>query len=184
MQIILASKSPRRKELLEQLDLSFEVKSADVDETMDVNIDVYQNVMNVAYSKGLEVFKMNPESLVISADTIVVLDGVIYGKPKDNMDAFMMLTKLNNKTHSVITGVTIINKDQKSVFYVESFVTFKNNTDEEILDYVKTKEPLDKAGSYAIQGIGKCLVDNFSGDLNNIIGLPLDKVKEELKKFI
>ena len=177
MKIILASASPRRKDLLSELIEDFECKSSDIEEVFDDKLSVYENVMKVAYDKGDYIHKLNADSLVISADTIVTLDGEVFGKPKDPLDAYMMLKKLINKAHSVITGVCVIYKDQKISYYEESFVYMKDASDEQILDYVKTKEPLDKAGSYAIQGLGSSLIDKYEGDYNNIVGLPLKRLK-------
>jgi septum formation protein len=184
MELILASSSPRRKEILNKFNYSFKVIPSNSDEVMDKKLNVYDNVLNVSYKKAISVFKDHLDSIVLSCDTIVALDGVIYGKPKDKNDAFKMLKSLNNKTHEVISACTILYKDLEYKFYDISYVTFKNNSDSEIEKYIDTKEPMDKAGSYAIQGIGKCLIKDYKGSLYNIIGLPIEKVKPILDELI
>ena len=184
MELILASKSPRRKEILSRLGYTFKIESKNTDETMDETLDVYQNVMNTAYKKAHAVFLDNKESVVLGCDTIVVLDNKIYGKPKDKEDAIETLKLLNNKTHSVISGVAIILKNKEYKFYVKSDVTFKNNTDKEIEDYVLSGEPMDKAGSYAIQGLGKGLIECYTGSYDNIVGLPSLEVDKILKEVL
>lgn len=178
--IILASNSPRRKELLEKNGIDFVVKPADIDETMDQNKSPKENVLAVSMKKCMAISKDYPNEEILAADTIVVLDNKIYGKPKNAEDAYQMLKKLSGKTHEVITGVAIY-KDGKYVnFDVVSKVTFKELTNEEIYAYIKTKEPLDKAGAYAIQGKGLKLIKGYSGELENIIGLPVKEVLEKL----
>ncbi|EPZ55739.1 septum formation protein Maf [[Clostridium] sordellii ATCC 9714] len=125
----------------------------------------------------------NPESLVIGADTIVVLDNEILGKPKNEDEAFDMLSKLSNREHQVITGMSIVNieNNKKIVDYTISNVKFKNLTDQDIRDYISTGECLDKAGSYGIQGYGALLVKEIQGDYFNIVGLPISKLSDILK---
>lgn len=182
--LYLASKSPRRKELLENLGYEFKIESMSTDETMDKNKTVYENVVEVSYRKALAVYNLHKDDVVIGSDTIVVKDNVIYGKPKDSEDAFKTLKVLNGTTHEVVSGVNIITKNKTYSFYVVSHVTFKNNTDQELKDYIETGEPMDKAGSYAIQGIGKKLIESYDGELNNIIGLPTKEVDDILKEVL
>lgn len=182
--LILASSSPRRRELLEKYGYKFEIKKADIDETMDSNLSPFENVLNVSFKKAKKIYEDNKNDVILACDTIVVYDGKIYGKPKDEKDAYNMLKLFSGKTHEVISGVCILAPGKKYNFYETSYVKFKELSDEDIKSYIETKEPFDKAGSYAIQGIGKKLVERFSGDLNNIIGLPIDKVDEVLKGLL
>ena len=182
MKIILASNSPRRKELLEKHKISFVVKPSNVNEVIDKNLSVYENAMNLAKIKALDVFNRNQEEVVLAADTIVVYENEILGKPIDEMDAFRMLKLLSGKTHEVITGVALFTKDSQIIDYEVSKVTFNKITEEEILEYIKTKEPMDKAGSYAIQGIGSKFVKSYEGEFDNIVGLPMKLVLKMLSK--
>ncbi len=184
MKLYLASKSPRRKELLSKLGYTFEIESKDTDETMDPDLDIVTNCLNVSFRKAMAVFMCHPDSCVLGCDTIVVFNNKIYGKPKSEEDAFNTLKLLNNNTHQVISAVNILTPSRAYSFAVTSYVTFKNNTDEEILNYVKTKECMDKAGSYAIQGLGKDLIKEYSGELDNIIGLPTKEVDNILKEVL
>lgn len=184
MELILASKSPRRSEILTQLGYKFTILSENTDETMDENLSVYENVINTAYKKANAVFLHHKDACVLGCDTIVVFNNKIYGKPIDESDAINTLSLLNNNTHSVISGVVIITEKKTYKFYVESKVTFKNNTLEEIKDYVNTKECLDKAGSYAIQGLGASLIASYNGSLDNIIGLPSEETKKILDEVL
>lgn len=181
--IILASKSERRIELLKDANVNFKVVSSNIEEKLDNNLSPLENVLNLAKLKALNVFENNKEAIVIAADTIVLYDDKIFGKPKDSDDAFNMLKELNNKTHKVITAVCIKSKNREELFYNTTKVTFKNLSDFDILNYINTKEPFGKAGSYAIQGIGKNLIDTYEGDFFNVVGLPLKDVLEKLKLF-
>lgn len=178
--IVLKSTSPRRKELLEKLGYDFIVKSFDVDETMNPNLSAIDNVLNVSLRKVLAKREEYKEYIQIGCDTIVVLDGKVYGKPKDEDDAKRMLQTFSGKTHQVISGLSVIDNDIIYNTAVISYVTFKKLTETEIDNYIKTKECFGKAGAYAIQGLGKNLVESYSGSLNNIIGLPTEKLKEIL----
>lgn len=178
MQIVLGSSSPRRLQLLKEAGFDFIVYKPEVDETIDKNISVKENVKALGLKKALKTKEIYKDALVIGCDTIVALDGVIYGKPKDEDDAFLMLKNFSGKTHQVLSGYAIIYKDIIYNDVVESLVTFNDLTNEDINNYIKTKECFNKAGSYAIQGIGKKLVKEYSGELENIIGLPIKEVKE------
>lgn len=184
MKFILASASPRRKELFNKYKLDFEVLVSDVDEKIEDNLSPMENVMELAKQKCLNVLSKVGNQIVIAADTIVVFDDKIYGKPKDEKDAFNMLKTLNNKTHQVITAVAIGYNGNVCVDCEISYVTFKKITDEEINEYIKTKEPLDKAGSYAIQGIGSKFVSYYQGSYENIIGMPMELVLRMIAKTI
>ncbi len=182
-QIILRSASPRRKELLEQAGYSFTILPADIDETIDLNCSPLQNVKRLGLRKALENHKDYYGSIIIGCDTIVVLNGKIYGKPSSEEDAYQMLKSLSGRMHEVMSGVGIIYKDRQYNFGVISKVFFKNLTDEEIWNYIHTKECFGKAGSYAIQGTGRGLIDKYEGSLSNIIGLPMERVLEVLKEI-
>lgn len=182
MRIILASNSPRRKELLSSLNIEYECIPSNIEETFDEKLSKEEIVMDLAYRKGKSVYKKNQDAYVISADTIVYLDGEILNKPVDEKDAFEMIKKLSGKTHSVLTAVAFLNKEDEKVLLSESFVTFKKLSDKEINNYINIGESLDKAGAYGIQGKGKKLISKYEGDILTIIGFPLDLVKKELIK--
>lgn len=181
--IILASASPRRKEILEKNNVKFKCIPSNVVEVVDKNLTPRLVVMDLAYQKANDVYQSNQDDFVIGSDTIVVLDNEILGKPVDFNDAFNMLKKLQGREHYVMTGVAYIyqNKVKKDVSI--SKVYFKKMTDEEVIEYINTKEPFGKAGSYAIQGEGGKYIDHFEGDYYTIVGLPIDLVLEELKKY-
>lgn len=183
MNIILASASPRRKEILENVNLKFTVQSSHIEEVVLENEPPKDLVMRLAFEKCMDVAKKNPNALVIGADTIVALDNNILGKPKDEHHAYEMIKSLSNKKHEVITGISLINLslNKKVTDYVVSEVTFKDLSEETIKDYIKTKESLDKAGAYGIQGYGALLVDSIKGDYFNIVGLPISKIGDLLK---
>lgn len=177
--IILASKSPRRKELLSLITENFVIKSAEVDESLPKGIQPDKAVEYLSKIKA-EPFR-NDEDIIIGADTVVSIDGVILGKPKDRSDAFKMLKMLSGKYHSVFTGVTIIKPDSTKTFSVETRVKFFDLTDREINDYLDTGEPFDKAGAYGIQGKGSLLVEKIDGDYFNVVGLPVSTLNKYLK---
>lgn len=181
--IILASKSERRIELLKDANVSFKVIGSNIEESIDDELSPLENVLNIAKEKALDVFSSNLDSVVIAADTIVLYKNKVYGKPIDSEDAFNTLSELSNKTHEVITAVCIKSKKREELFYSSTKVTFKDLSEFDILDYINTKEPFGKAGSYAIQGIGKRLVLTYEGDIFNVIGLPLKEVLNKLKLF-
>lgn len=183
MKIILASASPRRKSLMEVLGLDFDIIVSDCEEKIDSNLNIEDIVMSLALQKAEAVAaSVEEDSLVIGADTVVYCDGEILGKPKDFDDASRMLNLLNNKTHNVYTGFAVINTSDNSVItdFEKSDVTFKNLTQNEIDDYIRTCDPLDKAGSYSIQGIASSFIDKLEGDYNNVVGLPIYKLSKYL----
>lgn len=184
MNIILASGSPRRKEILANTNVKFEVLTSDIDEKIFDFEEPAQLVLRLAFEKCMDIAINNPEKLVIGADTIVVLDNEILGKPKNEEEAFDMLSKLSNRAHQVITGISIVNlaMDKKIVDYVISDVKFKNLSDKDIKDYISTGECLDKAGSYGIQAYGALLVQEIKGDYFNIVGLPISRLSDILKE--
>ena len=183
MEIILASKSPRRREVLENTKVRFSIEESQIDEVIKLNELPKETVMRLAYEKALDVANRNRNSLVIGADTIVVINDTILGKPKDDIEAFSMLKLLSGKTHYVITGFALINLslDKKIIDCQVSQVTFKELSEQCIKDYLQTKESLDKAGAYGIQGYGGLLVENIQGDYFNIVGLPISKISDCLK---
>lgn len=176
--LILASKSPRRKELLSLITDDFIIQSADVDESLPDGIRPDKAVEYLSLIKA-EPFKNNTDT-VIGADTVVSVEGVILGKPKERADAFTMLKMLSGKVHSVFTGVTVIKPSSTTTFSVETKVKFFDLTDSEIKDYIDTGEPFDKAGGYGIQGKGALLVEKIDGDYFNVVGLPVSTLKKYL----
>lgn len=183
--LILASISPRRKELLESVGFKFNLKKPIFDEdTIDASkMKVDEYVLHLAESKSKSVFSNFTNDIVIAADTIVVLGHDIIGKPKDEADAMNILRRLSGKTHQVYTGVYITSNDQEVGFVEVANVTFKAMSDEDILAYIATREPMDKAGAYGIQGFGSQYVESYDGDFHTIMGLPLKKVISVLKGF-
>ena len=184
--IILASNSPRRKELLAGLDLDFEVRVIKgIDESYPYDLPTKQIAEYISKKKAAAYLAtMAEDELVITADTIVVLGREVLGKPKDDADACRMLRELSGKTHQVITGVTLTTKDKQISFSVETDVTFKAFTEEEIDYYVKRYQPMDKAGAYGIQEwIGYIGVTALNGSYFNVMGLPVQRIYEALKGF-
>lgn len=179
-ELVLASGSPRRKELLETAGLEFAVIVADVEEIIPENAAPQEVVKSLALQKAQAVAKYNPDKTVIGADTVVVCNGKILGKPKNEEDAFNMLRALSGRRHSVCTGVALINADKTINFCETTEVEFHPLTDEEIRAYIKTGEPMDKAGAYGIQGKGCVLVKKIDGDYFNVVGLPVSRVYREL----
>ena len=187
MNFILASASERRKELLSRLISNYKVIVSDFDESsVNFNGDVEHYVKTLALGKAKAVEQLvNNEAIIIAADTIVVLDDKILGKPKDKRDAFNMLKSLSGKSHKVYTGMAIINVT-KSSYLVDSVCTkvkFSEISDNEILQYIDSGEPMDKAGAYGIQGCGGIFVEKINGCYYNIVGLPINKLKRILNKF-
>jgi septum formation protein len=173
--LVLASGSPRRKELLAQLGVVYEVIVSDVDEELPDQLDPSETVLLLARQKVDAIVKQKPDAFVLGADTEVFLDGRRFGKPSTSDDARAMLTRLSGRTHQVLTGVVLWNPvlRQREERVIESGVTMKSMLLQEIEDYVATGEPMDRAGSYAIQGIGGELVAGVEGCYTNVIGLPL-----------
>jgi len=183
--IILASSSPRRVELLNQIGIQPSVIKSEIDETIRTGEKPEQIAMSLAFRKAYDVYKKQTEGIIIGADTIVVLEGEILGKPKDLQDAFVMLRKLSGKEHSVITGFSILdfNDNIKVIDYVETLVLFDDLTDNRINEYLKTGEPMDKAAAYGIQGKGAILVKRIEGCYFNVVGLPLSKLEYYLRNY-
>lgn len=179
--LILASNSPRRKELLMQARLTFSVVASTIEEQVDRSLPPEQVVQRLALEKANDVFSRHQDAVVIGADTVVVSDGEILGKPLHRMDAKETLRLLSEQTHSVFTGVAIVSANGYVAFAEETKVTFWPLTDEEIDAYLDTGEPFDKAGSYGIQGLGALFVKEIAGDYFNVVGLPLSKTVRELR---
>ena len=188
MEIILASASPRRADLMKHVGLNFRVSTCNTDESYDENLTPAEIVMELSLRKADAVFdKEMPENdtVVVAADTIVSIDNKILGKPKDRLDAINMLSTLSNRVHQVYTGVTLYYYVNGRVF-IETFadcanVHFRNLSLQTINDYVDSWEPMDKAGAYGIQGLGAILVDKIDGDFYTIVGLPISKVYHSIK---
>lgn len=186
-QIILASASPRRRELLAQIGLNFTVLPASGEEKLTKQIPS-EIVEELSSQKAEAVAEQIPDGIIIGADTVVCQDGEIMGKPKDEADALRMLRQLQGEMHSVFTGVTLIVKENGSVISKQTFsqetrVYLYAMTDEEIRDYIATGEPMDKAGAYGIQGRFAAYVEGIEGDYNNVVGLPVSAVWQEIKEF-
>ena len=183
--IILASQSPRRKHLLQQIGLEFEIDPSDYEEDMSLKMKPNKLAEFLSLGKAKDVAQRHKDSIIISADTIVAIDEQVFGKPKTPERAKYMLKKLSGKVHSVITGFTIIDTEtQKQISKsVETKVYFKNLCEQEIDTYIASKEPLDKGGGYAIQGMGALFVERIEGDYFNIVGLPILALTTELKNF-
>ncbi len=180
MKLILASKSPRRREILGSLGVEFEIIPA-VGEEIVENVCEKDIAMNIAKAKAEEIFEKYPDCAVIGADTIVVLDGEILQKPKDDEDEYQMLSKLSGKTHVVYTGYAFLTKNKKICGAEASFVTFNELSEETKLDYVKSGLGLDKAGGYGIQdGFG--LVKETKGSYSNIVGFPKEVFERILRE--
>ncbi|MER2060985.1 MAG: Maf family protein [Niallia sp.] len=178
--LILASSSPRRKELLEELQIPIVISSSNVDESFDSSLSPEEIVMYLARRK-VEAIYSNDKTFILGADTVVCLDGCILGKPHSREEAFQMLSQLSGKTHSVYTGVAIMANGKCSTFYEKTDVLFWELTEEEIHDYLDTGEPFDKAGAYGIQGVGRILVKEIKGDYFTVVGLPISRTVRELK---
>ncbi len=184
-EIVLASASPRRKELLEKAGLKFVVDASDFEEDLSLRMSAGRLARYLSCEKAKAVAEKYNNAIIIAADTIISLDEKVFGKPHTDSEAIRMLNILNGRAHDVITGFTIMDTgDGLSVSRsVVTKVYFRKLTLREIDTYVRTGEPLDKAGAYAIQGIGAAIVKKIEGDYNNVVGLPVDALMKELRKF-
>ena len=182
MAIILASKSPRRQELMRLLGLEFTIHTADIDETMNPALPPEQEVARVSGLKAAEIAKTaDADDVIVAADTIVVVDGAVLGKPKDKADAQRMLRLLSGRGHEVMTGLSVWHEGQLRQQVVKTRVHFRPMTDAEIAAYIATGEPMDKAGSYGIQGYGAIFIDHLEGDYFSVMGLPLCPLEHLLR---
>ena len=182
VQIILASASPRRKELLDQINVSYRVYPVDLDETPWPDEAPLDYVQRVAAEKSAACkAQLNTEMPVLAADTAVILGSVIMGKPKDKADAMAMLTQLSGKTHQVYSAISLRGREHGQAVSITE-VTFRCLTEQEILAYWNSGEPFDKAGSYAIQGRGGVFIESIKGSFSGVVGLPLFETAELLSK--
>lgn len=188
--VVLASGSPRRYEIMKQLGINIEVVSSTYDENLDRS--AYKNsgdyVQDLAKYKVQEVYDrlkedVTPPSLIIGADTLVTMGDVIYGKPKNNLHAFEMLSSLANREHIVYTGVCLKTPKKEVNFYESTKVKFGDISEEQIWAYIKSGEPLDKAGGYGVQGLGGCLIEKIDGDFYTVMGLPLYSLTKRLNEM-
>lgn len=181
MKLVLASKSPRRSEILKNAGIDFTVRVADADETIPEGTRPEDAVVFLAARKAMAVPRADDE-VVLGADTVVVLDDKILGKPKDRYDAFNMIKSLSGRVHSVFTGVCAIGDGISLTFAEETKVEFYPLSDDEINEYVNTDEPYDKAGAYGIQGLASKFISGIHGDYFNVVGLPMSSVYKKIIK--
>ncbi len=184
MNIILASASPRRRELMKLITDDFTAVSVDVDETVPENIDVHMVSMNLAELKAKAAAENYLDDIIIGCDTTVICDDEILGKPKDKDECRKFMQMLSGRTHKVATGCCILYKNQVRSFTVITQVTFRSLSNSEIESYISTTEPYDKAGGYGIQGKGSLLIEKINGDYFNVVGLPVSELNQQLKNFI
>ena len=184
MKYVLASSSPRRKELMKEISEVFSIDVSNVDESVDDSLSPVDAVKTIALRKGEAVKERHPNEVVISADTIVVIDNMIIGKPIDEIDAVHILKLLSNRTHIVYTAYCIFYKDKFIEKVVESSVTFNKLSDELIKEYVASKSPLDKAGAYGVQDNERYhIIKEIKGSLTNVIGFPVEDIKVSLNSL-
>ena len=185
MDIILASQSPRRRELLERMGVwDFRIVTPDIDEQMDRDLPPGELVGRISLEKALAVQAQEGKGpIIIAADTVVALDGAVLGKPADELDAFKMLSTLSGCRHQVYTGLTVLRGEEQYTVSEETTVTFRELSAEEIDRYVATGEPMDKAGAYGIQGYGALLVEGIQGDYYNVMGLPVCRLGLLLRRL-
>jgi septum formation protein len=183
--LILASASPRRAELLRQLGLRFQTVTSDASEAAHEHLSPIELCLLNAHRKARAVAKKLPDALVLAADTLVFCDGDILGKPVDLTEAQRMLERLQNRTHQVVTGVALIHlrAHHERVFAVSTDVRFRALTPDQIQNYLARVNPLDKAGAYAIQEHGHLIVEEISGSYSNVVGLPVERMQEELNNW-
>ena len=182
--LVLASASPRRQELLRNAGISFTVQPADIDETPRQGESAKECAERLAQEKALAIFQTHPRDCVLGADTVVVMDDTILGKPLDSGDAARMLRLLSGRTHKVITGVCIAGPEgrEAKTASATTLVTMNELSDKEIQDYISTSEPRDKAGAYAIQGLASRWIPRIEGDYSNVVGLPVPLVFRMLQE--
>ena len=183
MNLILASQSPRRKELLGLLGIDFEIRVADIDEAMDSAVDPRDEVARVSRLKALAVPRQE-DDVVIAADTIVVCQGKILGKPKNEADAKQMLRLLSGRSHQVMTGMTVLRGQLETVVTEVTQIHFRPLSDKEIDRYIASGEPMDKAGAYGIQGGAALFCQSMEGDYYNVVGLPVCRLSQILRQLV
>ena len=182
MKLILASQSPRRKELMGLFNVPFTIRVADIDETMEPGSAPFDEVARVSRLKAEAVCR-TAEDVVVAADTIVVCDGLILGKPKNEEDAFRMLRLLSGRDHQVMTGMTVLRGDKRITCTEVTDIHFRQLSDREIQAYIRTKEPMDKAGAYGIQGGAALFAEKLVGDYYNVMGLPVCRLGQILRQI-
>lgn len=180
MELILASQSPRRSEILQLMGLSFSVEVCTEPERIPLNASAAETVMHLARQKAAYALRLHPDACVIGADTVVVLDDEIIGKPKTADDAILTLRRMQGRSHVVYTGLAVLKNGYSDVRSVSTKVTFRPMTEKEIHWYVSTNEPLDKAGSYGVQGLASVFVESIEGNYFNVVGLPAPALYEML----
>lgn len=183
MNIILASASPRRTQILHLAGIKHQIIPSNCKENIEKGLKPFEIVESLSYQKALDVFQNHNESIVIGADTIVTIDNFILGKPHNEEEAIWMLQLLSNKTHQVITGVTIITNHLVKTFHEITYVTIQELSLEQIKQYIHSENVYDKAGSYAVQGSFCKFISKINGDFYNVVGLPISRLYKELKEF-
>jgi len=184
MEVILASQSPRRIELIRMLHIDAKAIPSHIDEVLDESLSHEEAVMDLAYQKAIDVFKSHKEDLVLGFDTLVILKDKIMGKPKDEAEAKQFLRELSGQTHKVITGCAMIKKGRSKSFYSSAYVHFYEMSDQDIDEYIATNEPFDKAGAYGIQGYGSKYIESITGDYYAIVGFPISRIHREIKDML
>ena len=176
--VVLASKSPRRQQLLKEIVEKFDIDVSTSEEKVGLFVPLKKVPVYLAHQKAKEVYKRNKDALVIGADTVVIVNNQILGKPKDKEDVRRMITMLSDNTHIVVTGVSLISKKFKKKFSCVTKVTFRKMSEEEINQYCELETVYDKAGAYAIQAEAGHYISKIQGDYNNVVGFPVDKIKK------
>lgn len=181
--LLLASKSPRRKTILEECEIPFICDSKEIVETIDPEQSIEHAIEQIAYQKACIMKPDYPEYVILGCDTMVILEDTPLGKPKNREDAKRMLLALSGKTHRVVSGVAILYQDKQLLFHETTQVSFYPLEEAFLTDYLDSEEPYDKAGAYGIQGKGKLMVKEIRGDYFNVMGLPASRIYQELKKL-
>lgn len=183
--IILASKSPRRREILEMLQWNFEVAYQEMEERFEENLSLEENMQKIALKKAKAMEEKYQDQLILACDTMVVLDGESFGKPKEEEDAKRMLRLLSGKQSHVYSAVALVHKalGKEETFVEKTKIYFHPLSEEEIAQYVATGEAMDKAGGYAVQGVGSIFIEKIEGDYWNVVGLPISRVYQALKRW-
>ena len=184
MDIILASASPRRQQLLTQMGLTYRIHAVDIDEHMDRHLSPGELVETISREKAAACAALEgPEPLIIAADTVVAKDHRVLGKPRDQVDAYTMLSALSGRTHQVCTGVSVCRGERMETRTETTAVTFRELTQDEIWGYIRTGDPMDKAGAYGVQGMAALFVSGIRGDYFNVMGLPICALGLQLREF-
>lgn len=182
--LILASASPRRKELLQDTEIPFDVIPSCIEEVLNENIEIEKAIEQLAYEKAYDVYRHHKDAVVLGCDTMVCVNGKALGKPSNHKEAKSMLEMLSGQTHQVMSGVAIVSSKGCDVFHEITNVTFYDIEESELLRYLDSDEPYDKAGAYGIQGKGKLFVKEIKGDYFNVVGLPIARVYRMLLQHI